>query len=204
MHDLAAANKADTATKYQAVIFDFFDVIHQDPLRSWLERHNQERLPQLNTLCNDLDCGRINYADYVQRLADHLGTNAKQLACEFGLSTLNHEVVAIIESLHRSGYKTALLSNSHIEELAPILDTHHLWPYFNEVIISSEFGIAKPDPAIYHVMALQLAEQPTDILYIDDNPTNIASASRLGITSIHFTAAPQLIKALQSYGVKAV
>gem|GEM_PF-2389310 len=42
---------------------------------------------------------------------------------------------------------------------------------------------------------------PSETLFIDDNPQNVLAASRLGIDTIHFSGNLQLIDQLRSRGI---
>lgn len=113
---------------------------------------------------------------------------------------LNAEVVGIAEQLHER-YPLALLSNA-TDELESLLEhefgIHHL---FDVVINSAAVGVAKPDPAAYHLAVDGLGFATHEVLFIDDKPRNITAAEALGIPSILFTDAPALERDLQQRGL---
>jgi HAD superfamily hydrolase (TIGR01509 family) len=104
---------------------------------------------------------------------------------------LNADVVALARRLSER-YPLALLSNA-TDELEMLLEQrfgiHHL---FRVVINSATAGVAKPDPAAYHLALNGLELQPHAALFIDDKPRNIDAAEALGIPSVLFTDAPAL------------
>ena len=64
-----------------------------------------------------------------------------------------------------------------------------------------EFGLRKPEPAIY-VRALDILGRPAKrILFIDDRPENVAAAQEEGIKTIVFTGADKLKPELERLGV---
>ncbi len=109
----------------------------------------------------------------------------------FAGEELNAAVVALAQRLG-ARYPLALLSNA-TDELEMLLEQrfgiHHL---FQVVVNSATAGVAKPDPAAYHLALKGLDLQPHEALFIDDKPRNIDAAEALGIPSILFTDAPAL------------
>jgi 2-haloacid dehalogenase len=48
-------------------------------------------------------------------------------------------------------------------------------------------GLRKPDPAIYAAVDRELGiTSPSDVLFVDDNAANIASAEAYGWRTMHF------------------
>lgn len=66
--------------------------------------------------------------------------------------------------------------------------SHHL-PFVKQmkyVAVSGHLRMIKPDPEIYHHLLEKIALPPAQCVFIDDNPTNIATARELGIQAVHF------------------
>jgi HAD superfamily hydrolase (TIGR01509 family) len=95
----------------------------------------------------------------------------------------------------------ALCSNASEEFINEILDTYQLRDLFSTIVISSTIGIAKPDAGIYNETLRQLGLSASDVLFIDDNPTNISGAEKVGIKGIVFTSAAQLKDELEKISV---
>jgi epoxide hydrolase-like predicted phosphatase len=94
-----------------------------------------------------------------------------------------------VHALRAEGYRTALVTNNvlefreHWRKLVPVETL------FDTVIDSSEEGIRKPDPAIYHLSLERVGGvAPERALFLDDYPGNVAAASALGMSSILVTA----------------
>jgi FMN phosphatase YigB (HAD superfamily) len=77
-----------------------------------------------------------------------------------------------------------------------ILNKHRLEAFFEMIIVSSEAHCAKPDPVIYEKLLNGMNIEAGDALMIDDNPTNVAGAIKLGMAGIVFTSCRQLQTAL--------
>jgi putative hydrolase of the HAD superfamily len=79
------------------------------------------------------------------------------------------EVPGVLESIHNMGLKIGLISNvNSCSQVAYNLDLYGIRHYFDPIILSSEYGRRKPDPAIFHYAA-RLAKVPTgECAYIGD------------------------------------
>jgi len=186
---------------HKAIIFDFFDVIHHDYQKSWLKERGLKREGGYAEASDLLDVGRIGFQEYLERFAELSGQTAADVAAQFqSLARVDDAVVAIIKKLH-ANYFTGLVSNAHSEELRPILERHNLADLFHEIIISSDVGVSKPDPAIFHLMLERLGVKPHEAIFIDDNPVNIEGAKKVGLHGICFTSADALRKELIVQGV---
>lgn len=56
----------------------------------------------------------------------------------------------------------------------------------DQILISSELGVRKPDPAIYRTLRDTLGVRYDEILFVDDFIRNVESAQELGIQALHY------------------
>lgn len=186
---------------YKVVIFDFFDVVHRDHQKAWLAKHGFKREGGFAEASDLLDHGRIDFEEYLTRYGKLSNLSAKEVRREFeSFATVDDKVVEIIRELKKH-YRTGLLSNAHSDELRPILTRHSLLDLFDEVIISSEAAVAKPDPEAFNLILEKLDAGPEEAIFIDDNPDNVAGASRLGIRGVVFESAAKLRSELAGLGI---
>ena len=83
-------------------------------------------------------------------------------------------------------FKTALLSNAW-DDLRTVLQRNwDISDAFDEMIISAEVGIAKPDPRIFRIAIERLGVLPGEAVFVDDFIENIESAKAFGLETIHF------------------
>jgi len=76
----------------------------------------------------------------------------------------------VIRTLHRRGYKLGIISNLIGEhEIYMWLEEDGLTQYFDAVILSSQCGIRKPDPAMYLMGCEALGLQPWECVSVADN-----------------------------------
>ena len=103
----------------------------------------------------------------------------------FSGDQLDQALLAFIRSL-RPAYRTGLISNAW-SGLRGYIVQEKFEDAFDEMIISAEVGIAKPDPAIFHLALERFGVQPAEAVFVDDFIENIEAARTTGLFAIHFT-----------------
>lgn len=98
----------------------------------------------------------------------------------------------------RATATVSLLSNAALS-LRPVIAP--LLPLFEDVIISAEVGLRKPDPEIFLLALDRLGARPQEVLFVDDFAHNIAAAATLGIRGHHFVSPGRLRAALVRHGL---
>jgi putative hydrolase of the HAD superfamily len=86
--------------------------------------------------------------------------------------------------LRNEGYKTALLTNNFAEVRKAWRTLLPVDELFDVVVDSSEVGMRKPNPAIYHHTLELLSTHAERSIFLDDFAGNIAAADRLGIKGV--------------------
>lgn len=110
-----------------------------------------------------------------------------RLLLQENMFEVNHYVLEHIAQLRGRGFKTALLSNS-IREFSPTLRQIVPVELFDAYIDSSDVGMRKPEPRIFHhtLESLGVAD-PAHSVFLDDFPGNLAGAQEVGMRTIHVT-----------------
>jgi putative hydrolase of the HAD superfamily len=87
----------------------------------------------------------------------------------------------VVRALRARGTKTAVLSNcSH--STRPIVDRLRLAEEFDEILLSFEVGVHKPDPGIYREALHRLGDVPPErTVFVDDQAAYCDGAAALGI-----------------------
>jgi HAD superfamily hydrolase (TIGR01509 family) len=73
------------------------------------------------------------------------------------------------------------------------------------VLVSCEIGIRKPDPAAYLAAVKHYGAAAADTFFVDDSAANIAGAAADGITTFHYTNAaevPALDAAIRAFATR--
>ena len=95
--------------------------------------------------------------------------------------------VAILRALHATGTPLYALTNWS-QETFPIAEQRFdFLTLFRGIVVSGSERLVKPDLAIYRLLVKRYGLDPARCVYVDDNATNAAAATLLGMRSIHFT-----------------
>lgn len=116
--------------------------------------------------------GLFNTVPSLTEYSDFIFNEFKKTAVEYPFSK------PVLSTLRERGYKVALITNGGYEVQNRKLELLGLHDYFDEIIISREFGVDKPAPEPFIEMAKRLDAEPEELLYIGDNPLNDVEGSR--------------------------
>ena len=180
-------------------IFDFGGVIvrteDHNPRHAWDERlglpiGSVERAVHRSDLWVQAQLGRVSYADYWKGVAEllymHNDDDIEELRKDyFSGDRLNYKLVNLIRDLREDGYPIVLLSNESLE-LEDHLHQLDIYDLFDNVLISAQMGVMKPDITAYRVALQSLAVAANEAIFVDDSLTNIRGAQMLGIHGILF------------------
>lgn len=109
----------------------------------------------------------------------------------------------IAEDLKAAGHRMFAITNwsadnwPAAQRLYPRLQT-----MFEDIVVSGNEKLLKPDPAIYHRLFRRNDLRAADCIFIDDSPANVAGAEAVGMDAIHFTGAEALQNALAERGIR--
>ncbi len=109
--------------------------------------------------------------------------------------------VAILAELRRRRTPLYALSNWSAETYAPALARFDFLGWFEDIVVSGEVGVIKPDRRIFEIALERFAIEPDRAVYIDDVAANVAAAGSLGIHGIHFTGSEALRRELAGLGL---
>jgi len=97
---------------------------------------------------------------------------------------LDEGVAPLLDTL-ATRYKLGLITNGPSEIQRAKIVQFDLARWFTVIVVSEEFGVAKPDPAIFLHAANELASDPADCVMIGDNPdADIRGAQAAGMRSV--------------------
>jgi epoxide hydrolase-like predicted phosphatase len=109
---------------------------------------------------------------------------------------LDVELVNTIRRLRRS-YKTGLLSNAFSDLRQVVTSILQISDAFDEMVISAEIHLMKPDARIYQHALQRLGVVAQETVFIDDMLRNVEGARRQGMNAIHFRQRSQALAELE-------
>lgn len=181
----------------RGIIFDCFGVLYRGSLTHLAELAAPEDQQAIRDLSHASDHGFLSYDEYFGQLAElvHLPVEEVQ-AIVRERHVRNTEMIELVRQLH-GRYKVGLLSNIGRDVMDSLITPEEQRELFDVVILSSDVGITKPEPAIFELMATEIGLDPDDCVMIDDLPSNIDGAGRAGMQGILFISPSQLRHELQ-------
>ncbi len=82
-------------------------------------------------------------------------------------SAIPQASIELLETLHKKGLKTGLITNTFSDE-CELIKQSPLFPLFDATMISYETGLCKPSPEVYKAMIAKLKVKPEECLYVGD------------------------------------
>lgn len=86
----------------------------------------------------------------------------------------------------REGYDFVLLSNDVAEWNAYLMELHGLDRYFEDVIVSGQVHMRKPQESIFWYTLDRLGCSAGESVFVDNSAANLRAAEKLGIQTVHF------------------
>ncbi len=97
---------------------------------------------------------------------------------------------ALVEDARAAGRRTGLLTSKLVAFLSrEVVGRSDLLSSFDVLLDESETGLAKPDPRAYDQAAAAMGLDPAGIVFVDDDPANVAGATAAGMAGVHFDIA---------------
>ncbi len=181
------------------IYFDFFNVLSTPAYKPVVTKYVPEHeRPQWEQKIDRVDLGELPEHVFIGELAKYSGVSEHALSQEIdGGIELNQQLIAYIQTELKPNYKIGLLTNA-ARSLIEHLFTNYL-DIFDTVIISSDYGVVKPNPQIYAIAIKDADVKANDIVFVDDNPRNIDAARESGMHGIVYTNLHELKQELENH-----
>ncbi|MCA9901069.1 MAG: HAD-IA family hydrolase [Anaerolineales bacterium] len=199
----------------QAIIFDVGGVLlrteDRAPRQQWeaklgLPPGGAEALVFNSAMGQQAQRGAITEPELWQWIGAHLDLSVLETAAFrrgfWSGDKLDTGLVALIRQL-KTRYQTAIISNYASNLRDELTNQFQIADAFDEIIISCEEKVMKPDPEIFHRALGRLGRQPREAVFIDDFQHNVAAAEAVGLAAIHFQPGLDLAHALQQLGISS-
>ena len=206
--------KAGSATHIEAVVFDLggvlieFDFDRANRAAAGVSGLPAEEVRRRIFGCPEFlefECGRIDPRGFHGCLQKVLEFNIPyELFCQAWNGIFKEEIASTVElarTLHRNKLKVGILSNTnvlHFEFLRPRMS---ILRELEHVYASHEIGCRKPEPAAYQAVLQRMNVAPSQAVFVDDLPENIAAAERVGMIGVHAPDAAAVRSGLTRLGL---
>jgi putative hydrolase of the HAD superfamily len=206
----------------QAVLFDYGGVLRDDDRSGW-DAVDQARALARGTLWSAFHDipeyqlsrrGAIDADAFRSAIRGRLAvTTGDEASAEGALTALERYLAgvppidaamrALVERLRAAGrVKLGVLSNAS-RGWTERLRARGVADLFDDVVVSADVGLAKPDPEVFRLAARRLGVEPAACLMIDDQPQHLESARGAGLHTHLFERARlgALVARLEAEGV---
>jgi 2-haloacid dehalogenase len=102
--------------------------------------------------------------------------------------------VAILRELRGRGVRLFALTNWSAETFPLARARYPFLAWFEDIVVSGEVALAKPDPRIFELTVRRTGLDPATTLFTDDSPRNVDAARACGLRAELFTE-PQRLRA---------
>lgn len=149
--------------------------------------------------------GRLDMSHHVDTVIERHGLAGQRAAIRavFAQCDPVPEGRAALAAVRRGGTRCVLATNQDS------LRAGHMRPIYEPLVdrcyFSAEVGLAKPDPAYFEHVAVDLGLAPDELLFIDDSRENIAAARQLGLRAVwwhHDHGAEPIRRLLAAHGLR--
>jgi 2-haloacid dehalogenase len=111
------------------------------------------------------------------------------------------ENVQVLSRLKEAGERTYAITNFSCEKFALARLHYDFFDLFDGIVVSGAEGVLKPDLRIFQRFLRRYNLKAQECIFVDDNSDNIAAASSLGMSGIHYREPLDLAQALAERGV---
>ncbi len=183
---------------YKNFIFDMGNVLMDFSPDYILSRYTQnpEEIEILkyaifgNEIWKSLDNGDVSFEtasiDVMDSLPDSLHEVAKDIMSTWQTHKVERmDMLEIVKKLKERGYGIYLCSNA-ASLFHTYKDKYEVFQYFDDLTISADIGISKPDLGIYRYVLEKNKLDPSSCLFIDDLNENIKAAKQCGISGYQY------------------
>jgi FMN phosphatase YigB (HAD superfamily) len=145
----------------------------------------------------EYQCGRLTKEEYYARLESDFGHSRKEIEKLFGSIEksfhMNETVLKSLEKIKdrfRGQLKIYTVANLSQEDYSIVRRLPIEWSLFDEVFVSGNIGMRKPELRFYKHILHRTRMLPEELIYVDDDTDNILAAISMGIEGILTSTAP--------------
>lgn len=183
---------------FKAVLFDCFGVLTTDISTVFLDDiHDDMKKIEFLDLRTQLDARLIGFDDFSNKTYEILGKYPPDIR-QVHKPIKNITIFKEISRLKAKNFKVGMISNISNDWITSIFLDNLEQDLFDEMVLSYEVGLAKPDKRIYELALQRLGASASQTIFVDDNKDFCDSAEKVGITTIHFVDNNSLLEKLNT------
>lgn len=184
----------------KALIFDCFGVLATDGWTPFKAKHIEPNSVLERTIAEigrQSDTGRLSAAETTHQMAELIGVGEEVLRAALSGKVPNVVLFRYIESELKLRFKIGLMSNANYDVTKELFTAKQM-ELFDVVVLSYDTYLAKPDRAMYELVASKLRLQLSECLFIDDKRQYVEAAQQYGAPGLLYTSFEKFIPDLTS------
>jgi putative hydrolase of the HAD superfamily len=185
----------------KAVIFDCFGVLTVstwDILCDEFFSGQPEKKTKASQVMDDFNGRRISELEFDEKIAELTGLSPsavkEYLAAK---SDANLPLFAYIKQKLKPKYKIGFLSNAGGNWLSELFEPEQI-DLFDEIVLSFETGLIKPDPKIFELICQKMGIKINEAIFIDDIERYTAAAAAMGMGAVTYRGFEQMKSELEA------
>lgn len=154
----------------KAIIFDCFGVLVEGSLEPFYYRYfnsDYHLIEQAKVLDNRANIGSITYKEFVEQMASLAGIPIQEARDFLDNNPPNLGLLDFIKNDLKSRYKVGFLSNAAENWLDELFSPDQI-KLFDDIVLSCDVGLVKPDPKIFELAATRLGIKTDECIFVDD------------------------------------
>lgn len=177
----------------KAIIFDCFGVLTTDSWKRFIENLPKNMdVTTIHKLSQQLDSGTLGQEDFETSVAKITGIEPADIKTAIsGETAKNLALLDYIRTL-KPKFKIGLLSNIYNDWVRQTFLTTDEQKMFDDMVLSFEVGMTKPDPAIFRLACKRLGTMPKETVLVDDIRSYCEAAREVGMSAVVYSDFDQL------------
>lgn len=144
--------------------------------------------PEAKPLIEAYESGHLSRTEFLAKsfaLLEYRGTESDFIAAWEDIFEENMAMTRLVEKLQER-YPLYLLSNTSDIHANYFETQYPVFKHFSDAVYSYRAGCIKPGHPIFEIAARQFSVEPSETVFIDDMPANVAAARELGFQAIQY------------------
>ena len=117
------------------------------------------------------------------------------------LGTTFDATIELVKAVKAHGIPVYGLTNWSSEKFEQVRPQFEFMDLFEDIVVSGDVKIAKPDMRIYTLLLERNGLSAADCLYIDDSKENVRAARQVGLHAVIYQSSVQIRQELVVHGL---
>lgn len=170
----------------KAIIFDCFGVLTTEGFKVFCNKYFKDapaKRAEAQDLMDRSSLGLMLFGRFEQELSKLGGTSVETVRDYLSDNKPNESLFKFMREELKPKYKIGMLSNASANWLPELFLAEDI-KLFDDIILSYEVGMAKPNPDLYELAACRLKIKPQESILVDDVDRYCQGAQAAGMQAI--------------------